>query len=177
MSCDNSEKTCAVTLTSTIISDGTRGSNPTSNETELDEKHDNEKQNREVLSVESLCKFSDNCNINIANFCKQGNISKTLRFLGWIFFLLKVLVPLVIIGMGIKDLFDVIVSGKEDVASKKIKSLVTRIVIGVIIFLLPGIVDFLFNTITDITKSDGLSGMNNCKTCILNPGDCYTEGE
>ena len=79
--------------------------------------------------------------------------------------------------MGIKDLFDVIVSGKEDVASKKIKSLVTRIAIGVIIFLLPGIVDFLFNTITDITKSDGLSGMNNCKTCILNPGDCYTEGE
>lgn len=177
LSCDNSEKTCAVTLTSTIISDGTRGSNPTSNETELDEKHDNEKQTREVLSVESLCKFSDNCNINIANFCKQGNISKTLRFLGWIFFLLKVLVPLVIIGMGIKDLFDVIVSGKEDVASKKIKSLVTRIAIGVIIFLLPGIVDFLFNTITDITKSDGLSGMNNCKTCILNPGDCYTEGE
>lgn len=144
---------------------------------DLDEKHDNENQTREVLSVESLCKFSDNCNINIANFCKQGNISKTLRFLGWIFFLLKVLVPLVIIGMGIKDLFDVIVSGKEDVASKKIKSLVTRIVIGVIIFLLPGIVDFLFNTITDITKSDGLSGMNNCKTCILNPGDCYTEGE
>ena len=177
LSCDNSEKTCAVTLTSTIISDGTRGSNPTSNETELDEIHDKENQNREVLSVESLCKFSDNCNINIANFCKQGNISKTLRFLGWIFFLLKVLVPLVIIGMGIKDLFDVIVSGKEDVASKKIKSLVTRIAIGVIIFLLPGIVDFLFNTITDITKSDGLSGMNNCKTCILNPGDCYTEGE
>ena len=159
------------------ICNRTCSKNPENGHYTENNNNNNKNLEREKLSIESLCKFSDNCNINIANFCKQGNISKTLRFLGWIFFLLKVLVPLVIIGMGIKDLFDVIVSGKEDVASKKIKSLVTRIVIGVIIFLLPGIVDFLFNTITDITKSDSLSGLNNCKTCILNPGDCYTEGE
>lgn len=56
-------------------------------------------------------------------------------------------VPIIMILMGTIDLFKAVTAGKDDDIKKKQKALITRIIAGVLVFLVPTIVSVLMDLI------------------------------
>lgn len=94
----------------------------------------------------------------------------TLRIIGEVVNIIKIVVPLIIIGFACVDLFKVITSGKDDSISKALKSIVTRLIIGVLIFFIPAILEFGFSLIDEWTDYE--TSYQECVSCILNVKEC-----
>lgn len=119
---------------------------------------------------DKLCE-NGNCDISLDNFCGEPTVARTLKFVGLLLFIAKILVPAIIIIMGFVNLFKIITSGKEDDAKKYAKTIVRNIVIGVVIFLAPTIIQMVFDAADDIISPDERSDFANCVNCILDPND------
>ncbi len=123
-------------------------------------------------------KDGENCNVSLAKFCTKSKVARLLKGVGILIVIAKILVPAIIILMGFVNLFKIITAGKEDEARKYAKSIVTKIIIGVIIFLLPGLINFVFDIANNIIASnnDYQSEFTNCEKCILDIGECNING-
>ena len=71
--------------------------------------------------------------------------------------------------MGFVNLFKIITSGKEDDAKKYTKDIVRNVIIGVIIFLAPSLINFVFDLADDVITPSNKSNFSNCVNCILDP--------
>lgn len=100
-----------------------------------------------------------------------GSLKSTFMFIGEIVKIARILVPLIIILFGMKDLFSAVTSSKDGAIAKSLKSLVMRLIAGVAIFLLPVIVEFAFSLIDDWTANYEDSYLE-CAKCILNVDSC-----
>lgn len=137
---------------------------------------DSDDDDNPVTNPDELCDGND-CNISMRSVCTNPNVSNTLRGIGILITLIKILVPAIIIVIGIKNLFQIIVSGKDDDMKKHIKSLVLRVVVGVVIFLIPGIIDFIYNAAQDVIGGSQGSDFDNCWNCIFDINNCDTSGQ
>ena len=125
------------------------------------------------FNPDPLCgENGENCDIDLNNVCNTPTVARTLKFLGLLLFILKILVPAIIIIMGFVNLFNIIVSSKPEEAPKYAKSIVLRVVIGIIIFLAPTIVNFVFDTVNNVLNGKNESSFENCKNCILDTDKC-----
>lgn len=119
--------------------------------------------------------ISDKEKLNLDDFC-QGNVLRVFTTLGWIFFILKILIPLVLIIFGVIDISKAVLSSKDDEIKKSTKTLIMRVVAGIIIFLVPSFLNFIVGLIG--SKADGVYNENNgtfadCTSCMLSPGQDY----
>jgi len=73
--------------------------------------------------------------------------------------------------MGTRNLFLIITAGKTEDAKKYVVNILKRIGIAVLIFLLPGILQFVFDLASDIIGSKENNKASNCVNCILDPFD------
>lgn len=103
----------------------------------------------------------------IENFCQEKGVLKSLRFLGYLLLVVKIVIPILLIIFGTLDFSKALMSSDNDAMQKSTKSLVTRVIAGIIIFFIPTIVNFVFT----LAKSDN-SSFENCRTCIFKPSDC-----
>lgn len=140
------------------------------NADDLEEKNKNSTEIK--FSPTKLCKDTNDCDISLTGFCALPTISRTLKFVGLLFSLAKILVPAIIIIMGIVNLIKIITSGKDDEVKKGVKNIATRILIGVVIFLLPGVIKWIFTIADDIVTQDEPSEILNCVYCVLDKDEC-----
>ena len=105
---------------------------------------------------------------DIASFCSEAG--QILQFVGYVLTLFKVAIPLIIIIYGILDFGKAVVASKDDEIKTSAKRLLIRAISGVAIFFVPSVVMWLFGTITAYTQ--GSTGFENCKTCVLAPWNC-----
>lgn len=68
---------------------------------------------------------------------------RTGIFLKEIFHLTKFIVPIIIIGFGLFDFIKAITAQSQDEIKKAMNKLVKRLIIGICIFVLPTVLDFL----------------------------------
>lgn len=100
------------------------------------------------------------------DFCTSAAGYKLFGFVGHIFRIIQIAVPIIIILMGTIDLVKAVVAQKPDEMKKAQSILIKRLIIGVAIFFVPMIVNFLVNLVGGNTTSP-------CLSCVLNnPGDC-----
>lgn len=120
----------------------------------------------------------ENCDVSLSSFCTKPKVARILKGVGILIVIAKILVPAIIILMGFFNLFKIITAGKEDEARKYAKSIITKVIIGVIIFLMPGLINFVFDIANNIIASnnDYQSEFTNCEKCILNISECNTNG-
>ena len=147
------------------------GSPDDSNGHEQDQNAPNNGSENGTFNPNNICKDGNNCDPSLETFCKQTTVARTMKFIGLGFFILKILIPAIIIVMGIVNLFKIITSGKEDDAKKYAKIVVRNVGIGVVIFLLPGIINFVYETIDNVVSPESDSTIYNCIECLLNPTD------
>ncbi len=100
-------------------------------------------------------------NIMEVEFCNSDTAYKLLSFLGKIFEISKIAVPIIIIIFGIFDLLRTVVKQHDN---SHIKLFVRRLIYGVAFFFLVSIINFVFSLINQ--KWD-----NKCMYIFLNPND------
>ena len=82
-----------------------------------------------------------------------------------ILIILKIVLPLIIIGLGTFDFYKAVVASKEDEIKTATKRFIFRIISGILIFLLPSIVSMVFK-VTNLVDTD--------KSCIY---QCILDSE
>lgn len=104
----------------------------------------------------------------INDFCDEEKVRQVFHFFGSLLFAAKVVVPILLILFGVIDYFKAVIASNDDELAKSTKSLITRVIAGVIIFLLPTVINFAFG----LVKTSKVSDMENCRRCFFNPGRC-----
>lgn len=113
--------------------------------------------------------FDDGVTIN-DNYCSNSDFKKPFIFLGRIFSIVKILIPILIIAFGIIDFFKAMIASKDDEIKKSSRSLMLRVIAGVIIFFIPTIVHLVFLLIDDWSNYE--TDYSQCSLCITSPGKC-----
>lgn len=105
------------------------------------------------------------------NFCSEQETQSLMLFLGYIIMFVKYFVPLVIIVKGIFEFYNVVKSGKQEDMKKAGFNVGKRILAGVIIMLLPTLINISLGLIKD-WNSDYKSDYDKCTECLFNPTSC-----
>ena len=111
---------------------------------------------------------TDTPSIDSSQYC--GKLKEPLKFIGNIVLVVKILIPIIIIAFGMIDFFRAIIGSKDDEIKKSTRSLIFRIIAGVVIFLLPTLVSFIFSLIDSWANIEG--EFNACQKCVLNVREC-----
>lgn len=109
------------------------------------------------------------------DFC--ASTSRIWQVVGWAFLIVKIIVPLLLIILGVKDLVQAVISGKDDEIKKSTKSLMIRAIASILIFFIPTIVSLVMGLIVDFSTSGAKADFLVCQTCILNPSKCDTSSD
>ena len=126
------------------------------------------------------CQYNRSCswtgadcidNYVAADPCNDKNIQTSLRFIGYLLFIAKIAIPLIIIVMATFDLFKSVVDKDEKSLGKQVKLILMRIVAGIFVFFLPTIVYALFNISAELNIVND-SKYQGCVTCLLKPTEC-----
>ena len=102
------------------------------------------------------------------DFCNDYHFLEALRIVKFILTVLKIVIPILLIGFGSYDYLQTILNSEENTLSNQTKKLTTRIVSAFMIFLIPTIVNIVFN-LTD--NFSDLSFM--ITTCVGNANQSY----
>ena len=113
-----------------------------------------------------------------ASFCGTPATRNVFRALGYVFFIAKIVIPIIIITLASVDLFKAVFASKEDEIKKSIKTLVYRVIAGIVIFFIPSFINFVINLFSNSGANPG--GLYNehtgtfkeCTTCMLDPFSC-----
>ena len=103
------------------------------------------------------------------HFCEEARVLRAFKIAGFLLFALKIIVPLIIIILGSIDFAKAVIDTGDKANKEAINMLVKRLIIGIIIFLLPTILDILLGFIDGAKEThDGFSA---CTHCLFNPFD------
>ena len=103
-----------------------------------------------------------------STFC-SGPVQGVFTTLGWVFFILKILIPIILIVFGSIDFAKAVLSSKDDEIKKSAKTLVMRAIAGVIIFFVPTLLDFIVELLGEDDLYNGTFAT--CTHCMLEPTD------
>ena len=82
-----------------------------------------------------------------SDFC--GEMSGLLKFVGYVLWIFKVAIPILIVIFGIVDLGKAVTASKDDEIKKAMKQLGVRLAAGVLIFFIPTLIIRLPIELTD----------------------------
>lgn len=104
-------------------------------------------------------------------FCSDA--SSILGFIGTVFFVFKIAIPVLLIVLGSIDLGKAVVAQSEDEIKKATQLLIKRAVYGVVIFFIPTIVGLVFGLVGTF-KAEYQDQYEICRECIVHPfsGNC-----
>ena len=121
--------------------------------------------------IEDETNASDNVNdttknMEVSKICKEPTILKAFQLTGKILFIVKIVIPIVLMVMGVFDFTKAIVSPKNGVV-KATKTFFIRVIAGLLIFFLPTLVSFVLGLLPE-TEID----IRECNVCLKHPFDC-----
>jgi len=95
-------------------------------------------------------------------------LSPLWQVVGWILWVFKIAIPILIIVFGMIDLGKAVVASKDDEIKKALKQLMLRAVAGVVIFFIPNLVGLIFSMVGSWSEVEGEYKV--CEHCIVHPG-------
>ena len=81
------------------------------------------------------------------------SLSPIWQIIGWVLWVFKIVIPIVIIVFGMIDLGKAVVASKDDEIKKSVKSLVMRAIAGIIIFFIPTLVGAIFSLVGEFNDN------------------------
>ena len=129
------------------------------------------KNNILKLVLACICMFmlinvSADKEIVAENFCTD--MANTLKLVGYFITVIKIVVPLLVVIMGSLDFYHIVMSGKDSDLKKESLILGKRVLMGVIVFLMPSIVNLAVNTLDNNPNAD----YKVCVDCLTTPSSC-----
>ena len=102
----------------------------------------------------------------LANFCKSS--ADILQIVGYFLLVFKIVIPIIIIILGMIDLGKAVVSSDEKAIQKSAKTLLIRVLAGILIFFVPTIVGIIFGLVTSF-RDEVRAKWAECKACVVSP--------
>jgi len=103
------------------------------------------------------------------NMCEKPGVLRTMKILGIMLLIIKIMVPILLIITSIIDFGKSALSGNGEDIKKNSQTFLKRCLAAAIIFILPSFLDYIFNNLVD---SGDKSSFQACSTCFLNPNNC-----
>ena len=135
-----------------------------------------EENGQEALDNIDVIDNQEDLGIVDVDFCSQydenGNPNHTLlvfQVIGYIIVIIKILVPIILIILGSIDLGKASISQDEKALKDAVTKFCKRILIGLIIFFIPTILDFFLSLVSGVSET--ASDFEPCTDCLLNPDD------
>lgn len=111
--------------------------------------------------------------IEKVHFCEESGVLKTFQIIGYLLFVAKIIVPLLLIILGSIDFAKATISSDEKAPRDAVMSLVRRVLIAVIIFFIPTILNFLLSLVYGATEAFSDDSFEGCTNCLFDPfGEC-----
>lgn len=101
----------------------------------------------------------------ITDFCSET--AAIWQFVGYVLFVFKIAIPLLLIIFGMLDLGKAVVSSDDKEIKAATTKLAKRAVAGVVIFFIPTLVGFIFSIVNGF--SDVKNTYDVCKNCVVSP--------
>ena len=149
---------------------GADETNETEQTDETDEEADDQNNSETDENSDSDNKSSDNNAETTEPYYMDSNctdIAPALRIGNLIIRIVRLVVPLVIIIMGTFKLFSAVLAGTPGALADKGKELFQRVILAVLIFFAPNII----NAFTKVMTTDENADINICRKCLLE-SDC-----
>ena len=108
----------------------------------------------------------------IGGFC--SDTANIWHLVGLVVYILKIVIPLILIVLGMVDLGKAVVSSDEKAINKAVGSLIKRFIAAVVVFFVPTIVNAIFGVVGVMSKSEH-DDYQTCVNCITG-GECDYEG-
>ena len=102
------------------------------------------------------------------NICEFRSTLQLLKLIGIVVNIVKILLPLLLIFMCIKEAFKAVVSGKQDDMVGMLPKFFKRFIAAAIIFFIPGIVNYAVDYLVEFDDKD----FKECTTCLFEPDSC-----
>ena len=98
---------------------------------------------------------------NVFAFTCDADMKSILGIVWTVIAFIKVAVPVVIVVLAVVDVFKVVTNGKADESERKkaFTTLITRFVLGIVIFFIPTFVNVIFN---NLLPGQGATDAINC---------------
>jgi len=108
--------------------------------------------------------------LDITEFCTKS--SPIWQFIGYIIFIFKIAIPILLILFGMIDLGKAVVASDDGAIKKSTSSLIKRTIAAVVIFFIPWLVDSIFEVV--VGYDDVKDVYAGCERCVLKPNgsDC-----
>ncbi len=106
-------------------------------------------------------------------FCEQARVLNAFKIGGYALFVIKILVPLLLMGLAVWDLLRAMISSDDKANKEAVSKLIRRAIIAVIIFVIPTLLDYAFLLVDGAV--DTTNEFSKCTSCLFNPMDCDTE--
>lgn len=148
-------------------------------------KDDNDK-NIMYFCKNGNCQFPKNKSINCGavtnkingsvSLCTDKNVKRSFKFFGYLLFAVKIIVPILLIILGIFQYIKVITSGAStgttsaELMKKTNYNFIVKIIAGIVIFLLPSILNFIFGLIEPYQADSNNNA--SCTRCLFKPNNC-----
>ena len=104
------------------------------------------------------------------NFCETPSILRSLKIVYIFMKFARIIVPILIIIVGIKDFIGIVTNGKDDEFKKVLSIMVRRIIAGLITFFIPPILDYILSL--NAKYQETASSFASCSVCLTNDKEC-----
>lgn len=99
----------------------------------------------------------------VGSFCSNSGVKTVLKLIGYVVQALRWLIPIIIIVLGIFDFSKAAISSDDKALASATSSLAKRVISGIIIFILPSVVNAILNFIGLNTRSN----FEECTSLVL----------
>lgn len=134
------------------------------------DKNFEEVGNKYKEEIDTIGAKKEALEVTPVDICSSNNTSlKAFQVVGYILMIIKIVVPLILIVLGSIDFAKAAISGDDESTKKSAVMFMKRILIGLIIFFIPTVIDFLLSLVNGV--SDVAKQYENCSNCLLNPNN------
>ncbi len=107
----------------------------------------------------------------------QSEALYAFRIVGYTITVAKIVVPLIIVILASLEFGKAVMSGDQKDMDTSLKKLVYRFIFGVIIFIIPTLLNTVIDLFSNNISEDNLNDFTVCTSCVLDPtsGKCTNE--
>lgn len=125
----------------------------------------------DVSNINLVGAVSDDLTNEEFDVCKSSGIVKTFQIIGYCLYVLKIVIPIILIIMGSIDFVKSMIAGDPNEIKNSISMFAKRGIAAVIIFFIPTVVGFVFSLVDNSGTQKSFECLTNCiktnKNCVI----------
>ena len=118
----------------------------------------------------SVTETSSSSNNDALDLCKNAGVLKAAQIVGYFLYIMKIVVPILLIIMGAVEFGKAVVSSDDKAIKAATSSLIKRAITAVVVFFVPAIIAAVINIVGGMKEN--YDKFKCLSTCIKTPSSC-----